>query len=455
MTDITQGPGAFEVPTYDDLVKQLGDSNNDKLVKVSQILAETQMTHQILNNFKGYRDTMDVLSKSIFDPVKNEMVNIGQKAGDVIGRLPSGGTSITPEEILKTVKNPSSAIKAKMTQVKQDVKSKLDDVKKTGKDVLDDFVEGEAKPQINKLVANAQELAKKANISDKIVQDFQDVVEQRFNSIPDSLKVELRNMGITDDELRSVVSNSADPNLAGLVKSKLGASSVRYDDPFTSDELDIPQEYLGKLYRANKLLSKLKEPSLDTGMLSGDSSIARAMGQTKSALKTVKGKLTSEVDQLTDSVEVKPASRLATKIKGRLSKKAQAQEQQTKPVSEIEPADDEFTIPQIIRKAPIIQEYKDIDFNTIPEIDLEGGLSKSVSDIITTDDDVTQTISKLTKAKNILSKATEDTTELDESGFGDVINAGLGIASIATLIAGLFEKPKQQTTIGDAEQLGV
>ena len=71
------------------------------------------------------------------------------------------------------------------------------------------------------------------------------------------------------------------------------------------------------------------------------------------------------------------------------------------------------------------------------------------------DTNVVKTTSRLQKVKNELEKGDEDTSELDETGVGDIINIGLGLATIGTLIAGLFDKPKAQPTVVSGEQLGV
>ena len=451
MSDVSSGPG-FEVPDYDSIVKNLEQSGNDKLVKVSQILAEAQMTHQVLSNFKGYRDAVDSLSKAVFDPVKNEMVKGAEKVNEVVGKFTGGnGSSVAPEDLLKIAKNPKGAIKAKVTEYTEQGKTKLQSIKKTAQEGLDDLTEGKVPQFANKdaLMKGASDFAEKAGISDKIVKDFQDVVNQRFESIPADMRMQLKDMGITDDELRSVVSGQSNKDLTAIVKEKMG--NMKFDDPFESGELDIPEEYLGKIYRANKFLSKLKTPSVDSGSLPGDSTIARATGTGKTAVKALKQQAQDQLDELTEQPEVVVGKKLQAKLTAR-SRKLQQK-------SEIEKANEqEFPEPtQPTVSKPNVQEFEDI-----PEINLQAEASQNTTkSMLTTeenlgnDTNVVKTTSRLQKVKNELEKGDEDTSELDETGVGDIINIGLGLATIGTLIAGLFDKPKAQPTVVSGEQLGV
>lgn len=447
----TESSIGYEVPNYDEVLKNLQDSGNDKLVKVSQILAEAQMTHQVLSNFKGYRDAFDSLSKSVFDPVKNEMVKGVEKVNDIVGKIPGpNGTSVSPGDLLSMAKNPKAAIKGKLSEFTDAGKAKLRDLKKTASDTVNDLKEGKTPQFAGKedLVEGVKGLAKKANISDKIVNDFQDVVNQRFNDIPADMKQQLRDMGISDDELRSVVSGQGNTDLTGLVKSKL--SQAKYDDPFASDELDMPQEYLGKLYRANKMLAKLRQPPEESGGMSGDSTIARLTGTGKTAIKQARQQAQDQLDELTQQPEIVTGKKLAAKL-GAKSRKIQQQ-------TEMEQANEqEFPeVPRPTAARPNVQE-----FNDIPEINFQNqasqNLTKSMIDGENTsnDTDVTKTVSKLQKVKESLEEGDEDTFELDDTPIGDIVNIGMGLATIGTLIGGLFEKSNPGPTVVSGEQLGV
>lgn len=450
MSDIAQGPG-FELPTYDDLTRQLDQSGNDKLTKVSQVLMTAQMSHQILSNFKPYKDMVDNLSKSVFDPVKNEMVKGAEKLNEVAGKFSGGnGSSIAPEDLLQMAKNPKGALRAKMTQATEQGKSKLKELRKQAQDSVDDTLDGKV-PQFaskEQLIAGAEDMAKRFDISDKIVSDFKDVVQNKFDAIPSDMKQQLRDMGISDDELKSVVSGQGNKDLTQIVKQKV--SNMKYTDPFDSGELDIPEEYLGKLYRANKLLAKLRTPASESGGLQGDSTIARLTGQGKTFITKAKAQAQSEIDDLMQQPEIKVGKRLQTKLSSR-SRKMQEQ-------SEIDSArEQEF--PDPIR--PTIQKPNIQEFENLPEINLQANASQNSTNSmlndenVGTDQDVAQTTSKLQKVKNALEKGDEDTAELDETGLGDIINLGLGFATIGTMIAGLFDKPKPQPLVVSGEQLGV
>jgi len=451
MSDVSSGPG-FEVPDYDSIVKNLEQSGNDKLVKVSQILAEAQMTHQVLTGFKGYRDAMDSLSKSVFDPFKNEMVKGAEKVNEVVGKFTgANGSSVAPEDLLKIAKNPKAALKTKLTEVTEQGKAKLQSIKKTAQEGLDDLTEGKVPQFTDKesLLEGASNFAGKANISDKIVQDFNDIINERFNAIPASMRQQLKDMGISDDELKSVVSGQSNKDLTAIVKEKMG--NMKFDDPFESGELDIPEEYLGKLYRANKFLSKLKAPNVETGGLQGDSTIARLSGTGKTALKAAKAQAQEQLDELTEQPEVVIGKRLSAKLAAR-SRKLQQK-------AEIEKANEqEFPEPQ----RPTVSKPNVQQFEDIPEINLQAEASQNTTkSMLTTeenlgnDTNVVKTTSKLQKVKDALEKGDEDTSELDETGVGDIVNIGLGLATIGTLIAGLFEKSKPQPVVVSGEQLGV
>lgn len=456
MSDISSGPG-FEYPNYDDLVKQFGQSDNDKLVKVSEILAQAQMTHQALSNFDSYKNAIDTLSKSVFDPIKNQMVNVNQKVNDVAGKfVGSGDNSIDFSDLLTNAKNPKAFLKAKLSEGNTLVKNKLQDIKKQGNNAIDDIKSGKV-PDLptqfaskEDLLQGAKSIAQKAGISDKIVNDLQDVINQRFDSIPDSIKFQLRDMGISDDEIRQVVSGASNTNLTDIVQSKF--KNIKYNDPFQSDELDIPQEYLGKIYRANKLLEKLRTPATEGGGLQGDSTIARLTNTGKTAINNIKNKTMAELEDLKNQPELVTGKRLQAKLTARANKELRAQIEQKANEEEFPP------VPKPTIKTPNIQE-----FNDIPEINMQNTASadafKSLinGETISNDEDVVNTVNKLQKAKNIISKLGEEGAEgLDETpGIGDLIGAGLGIASIGTMIAGLFEPSKPQTTIVSGDQLGV
>lgn len=450
MTDTAQGPG-FELPTYDELTKQLSESGNDKLMKVSQVLMTAQMTHQILSNFKGYKDMVDDLSKSVFDPVKNEMVKGVQKVNEVAGKFAGGnGSSIAPEDLLTMAKNPKAAIKAKMIEATDAGKAKFKALRKQAQEQLDDAMEGKV-PQFkntDELFEGASNMAKKLDISDRIVNDFKDVIQNRFDQIPADMKQQLRDMGITDDELKSVVSGQGNKDLTQIVRQRMG--NMKYDDPFETGELDIPEEYLGKIYRANKFLAKLRTPASEGGGLQGDSTIARLTGQGKSFIAKAKAQAQEQLDELVDQPEIKAGKRLQVKLNAR-SRKMQEQ-------SEIEAAQ-EKEFPEPAR--PTLQKPNVQEFEDIPEINLQANASQNTTksmlseENLGNDSNVAKTTNNLQKVKNGLEKADEDTSELDETGVGDIINLGLGVATLGTMIAGLFEKPKPQPVVVSGEQLGV
>ena len=451
MSDSAQGPG-FELPSFDDLTRQLEQSGNDKLTKVSQVLMTAQMSHQILSNFKPYKDMVDNLGKSVFDPVKNEMVKGAEKVNDVVGKFAGGnGSSIAPEDLLKMAKNPKAALKAKMTEVTEQGKTKFKALRKQAQDAVDDTLDGKV-PQFtskDQLITGAEDMAKKFDISDRIVNDFKDVIQNRFDAIPGDIKQQLRDMGISDDELKSVVSGQGNTDLTSIVKQRMG--NMKYNDPFDSGELDIPEEYLGKLYRANKYLSKLRQTPTETGGMSGDSTIARMTGQGKTFLTKAKAQVEDELNTLTEQPEIKVGKRLQAKLNAR-SRKMQEQ-------SEIEAAQDkEFPEPA----RPTLQKPNVQEFEDIPEINLQANASQNMTkSMLTTeenvgnDQNVAQTTSKLQKVKKALEEGDEDTAELDETGLGDIINLALGLGTLGTMIAGLFEKPKPEPVVVGGEQLGV
>jgi hypothetical protein len=256
-------------------------------------------------------------------------------------------------------------------------------------------------------------------------------------------------MGIGENDLRQVVSGSAPRDLMEIAKQRLGAGS-RYADPFTSDELDIPEEYLNKLYKARKFLDKLKMPVEEGGSGMGDSTLARLGKTAKSTYNDVKSSSQAVVDEF-EAAPLKIGKRLKVKLDAQARRRtADLQEQMNN-----EP---EFPEVRPTASKPLVNEFEDV-----PEINLSNNMSRATTqqmategeDIATTDESVSGVAGSIQKAKNVLTKATEDTADLDEFGIGDLINAGLGIATVATMIAGLFDTPVKPETVAQGEQLGV
>lgn len=125
MADIAAGTGfdqSILTPSYDDLIKKLGESTGQKLEMASQALQTAQMSHALLSKYKPYRDLTKTLSETIFDPVKAEFKQTAEKvASKVAGKFNptgegEGGISSklirmigdNPEELLKVAKNPKA-----------------------------------------------------------------------------------------------------------------------------------------------------------------------------------------------------------------------------------------------------------------------------------------------------------------------------------------------------------
>jgi len=448
MTDITQGPG-FEMPQYADLVNQYSGLDQEKLEKVSQILAEAQMTHAVLMNFSGYKKAVDTLSKSVFDPIQNKLVQTKEAIESKIGGGFSGGDSNIPAELLQGVKNPSqlnALLKTKLAEGKGLLKSKINDLENTSKSALEDLKQGNIPTDINftgkeELLQQARGLASKTNISNKILNDFEDVVNQKVGLIPDDIKSNLLEMGIKPQAIKDAVSGKAGAlDIDSLSKQYM--SKAKFDDAFTPDQLDISADDLGKLYRARTYLDKLKMPGEETGMLRGDSTIARL---SKEAMLKAQGEANTELD-------------------GILSKIKLTAKQQ---VGELGELDEEFPLPKLSATMPSIQDFsqeamantlKQTVLSKIPDVDISQGTNafKSLmSGEMSTDVDTDTLVDGLNTAKKVMGKIGVDTEALDEFGIGDLISAGLGIASLVTGVIGLFEKPKKETPIVQGEQLGV
>lgn len=83
--------------------------------------------------------------------------------------------------------------------------------------------------------------------------------------------------------------------------------------------------------------------------------------------------------------------------------------------------------------------------------------TKDTSSIVTGGEQETKAIVK-TAGKSLGEELGEDaaiTAPLDESGIGEIFDAGLTIAGLATSFASLFEKHHQQTTITQGQQVGL
>jgi hypothetical protein len=454
MTDISQGPG-FEIPSYDDMVNQFGQSGNDKLEKVAQVLMTAQIAHGVLSNFKGYKEIVDKASTEVFDPIKNQMVKGVETVNKLGGKIPGASGDISAD-VLQTIKNPGQAkqlVKNTLARGKKAVEDEFSNIKGKASKVVDDLKEGNM-PEFNMsdesstLMKTASSFAKKADISDRIVKDFQDVVQQRYDNIPADMKKQLLDLGVGENELKQVVSGAAPKDLEKLAWEKMGRAA-RYDNPFESPELDIPEEYLGKVYRAKKFLSKLSVPQEEGGMGMGDSTIARLGKTAKETYNTAKSEAKATMDEF-EQTPAKIGKRLKVKQQSRARKQfEQEQEQMNKEPEfpEIKPAPGKTSIQQ--------------EFEDIPEINMTNQASADATktltngDIVTADESLSDTSSALSKAKSALTKITENDEELDVTPIGDLINGGLALATFGTMIAGLFEnKPKPQV-VGTAEQLGV
>lgn len=453
MSDISQGPG-FELPSYDDLVNQMGNSDNDKLQKVAQILATAQVTHGVLSNFSSYKSAVDDFSKSVFDPVKNEFVKGVNKVGDVVGKIP-GASGDVSTDLLQIAKNPNQLKAMAKTQIakgKKIVSDEFANAKKTASKTVKSIEDGEM-PDLDfsgkdQLMSAARSIAKKTDISDRIVNDFQDVVNQRYEAIPADMKRSLLDMGIGEDELKQVVSGAAPRDLQKLAWEKMGRAA-RYDNPFESPELDIPEEYLNKVYKARKFLDKLKVPQEEGGMGMGDATLARVGKTAKATYNAAKSEAQATMDEF-EAAPAKIGKRLRVKQQAQARKKFQAEQEEMNK----EPEFPEFK--PSTQKPSLTSEFEEL-----PEIDLTNNIAKDATsdltngDIVSSDDAVNSTMSGLQKAKKALMTATEDSTDYDELPFGELINGALGLATMGTMIADLFTpKPKQTLTV-QGEQLGV
>lgn len=473
MTDLTQGIG-FNIPnSYEELVNQFSDSKNDKLQQIAQVLAIGQMTHTALMNVKGYRNMLDSIGKTIFDPFKADLEsNVINPLKNVMGSLPisEGQSSLSLSDFADMLKNAPSRIgqmiKAKISQAKQFVKDKIDSFTKSGdENVFNDFSINGEEPIIpfqgkDQLMSGIKQMATKLKISDNIVNDLNDVISQRVEDIPQVVKSQLKQFGISDEMLSNSVSENINArSLSSLVEAK--NNIAKFADPFESESL--PSSNLAKSYRASKLLSKLQENPEESGFLRGDSIIARVKNEASSQINRLSSQYRTTIQEgIDESPILRGAQTSVSQIEAKVSEfkniitnPSEIESAIRTNISEISPLKPLSSITQEFENIGSINLQNTLS-NTIKNTILSPGLAGEISSgQLSVDNVVNKTASVLSKVKDGLTKADIDTSELDESPLGPFIEVGLALATIGTSIAGLFEKKPQGPIIAQGEQYGV
>lgn len=519
MSDIALGPG-FEAPDYGDILDRMKQSGRPELEKVSQILATAQMVHSTLSGFEDYKNLADTLSKSAFDPIKQQLTASLDETSKTLGNLVNAGNNNLPgvsADLLKTVKSPEDLLKAgrnlvgdiktggkgllkgakqKLNKVVKQAEQATEDIKQgkvpklsleagEGNDVSDLFKSGLADilpdlPGIENLPQALDPIAQTAKSALQTVSESQSILK----TMPDALNAALdKQLGKLPTEtlnnLRTAGLSDADIKTNLLTPQKLRQyTDIDYENPLRNMRMmqfDEPElfgaDFDPKTFikRYNTKFGNAPEVNSGKGLLKGDTDVSTKIQ--KGALNKTPQEAQQEISDAgkIDSTPVKLSKR-ALKQRAKASRTqeeagpAEEQIQQPKPQeqiqqqqqqikvqpqeqpSEIEPADSELSEEAINTDSKVASDA----FNA------DSLISQQVNKVSTTLQDTANTVSDgIEKAKSLLSKATLDTSELDETPIGDLINGALGLATIGTMIAGLFDPSTPQPTIVSGEQIGV
>ena len=515
MSDLAFGPG-FEVPTYNDVLNNL--STRPELEKVSQFLATAQMIHGTLSGFSDYKALTDSLTKSTFDPIKQQLTSALEDTNKAVSNFVNASNNELPgvtSTLLKAAKNPEDLIKAgrnlvgeakstgkgllksakqklnksvkQVEQASEDIKqgkvpkislegtenigNDVTDLYKTGlADILPDLPGIENIPGLDAISNTMKTAATSINESQSILKTMPDALnaalDKQLGKLPADTLQNLRSAGLNDTDIKA--------NL--LTPQKIRQySDIDYENPMRNmrmmqfDEPDLfGANFEPKTFIKSYNTKFGNAPQINQGktLLKGDTDISTKIQ--KGTLDKSSQQVQQEINDAgkIDSTPIKISKR-ALKQRSQVSKQQQQQQeeagpaQEQKPIiqqeqqikvqpqkttSEIEPVNSELSEEAINSDSKIAADA----FNT------DSLVSQQVNKISTTLQDTgNDVISGIQKAKSLLSDATLDTSELDVTPIGELINGALGLATIGTMIAGLFDPSTPKPIIVSGEQIGV
>ena len=414
MSDLASGVGfdASNLPSYEDLVKKAGLS--DELEKASQVLQTATLTHSVLSNYKPYKALIKSLSDTIFDPIKAKFTQaVGEAKTKVVGSFnPTGeGNGISsklldlvgdnPQELLSVAKNPKALGKSLLNKTIE--KSNID--KET-----QSFVKGLTKGKVDKNILESKLVPDEFKDITNQAKQFKDLpnvakqaINEKLNQIPDETVNQLKAFGFGPDDIA----------LQNIDTSKLQMPLKFVDPSNTVDAPDLGLEDAIKSYRASKYIDMLGKP--ETGALRGDSTIGRML-----------------------------QGEIPTDIKGYVAKSGANIKQA---VSQ--------NINDIISQ-PINENRQLADEALNPYLDK---LQSTASDIGTLGDKIGSVTKGVGESSSGISKTLQEATDQslfeDEDPIGAGISAVLEIATLATMLGGIFAPKKQDTPVVGGYQSGI
>lgn len=405
MSDIAAGIGfdASNLPSYEELAKRAGLS--DELEKASQALQTAALTHATLSNYKPYKMLTKNLSDTIFDPIKAKFTEaVGEAKAKVMGSFnPTGeGEGLSsklldlvgdnPQELLSVAKNPKALGKSLLNKA----------IEKTNIDQeTQQFAKQLAKGKVDKNIIESKLVPDEFKGITAQAKQFRDLpnqarqlVNQKLNEIPDETVNQLKAFGFGPDDIA----------LQDIDTSKL-QMPLKFVDP--SDTVEAPDLGLAdaiKSYRASKYIDLLGKP--ETGGLRGDSTIGRMLqGPIPSDIKGYVAKSAADIKQAASQ-----------NIKDNI----------TQAINDNRQLADEALNPYIEKLQSTASDLSG----------LGGSVSEKIGSIVTP----SKTSSGVSKT---LQEDTDESLFDDEDPIGAGISAVLEIATLATMLGGIFAPKKQ------------
>jgi len=410
------------------------------------------------------------------------------KAGKgIVSDLKAGGKGL-----LKTGKQKLDKFVNQAEQAGEDIKQgkmpklSLDAGEGIGNDITDLFKSGLADivpdlpgietpiDMIGKTVQGTkQALSDSESILKTMPDKLNEALDRQLGKMPAKTLQNLREAGLSDADIKSNLLTPQKIQQYANIDYENPMRNMRMmqaDDPDVFEENFNPKDFI-KSY--NTKFGRAPQVNEGKGLLKGDQDLS-----TKTYKDTL-NKTPAEVEQITQDADKIPGdtvklTKRALKTRSRTTKQAEpepgeeagpAPESQAGPAPEPRPT---TTIPEQKIQAPKPSEIEPADSSLAEEGENAGNelagrafnpntiITQQVNKVGQTLEDTGNSIADgIDKAKSLLSKATIDTSELDDSPIGDLINGVLGIATLGTMIAGLFDPVQKQTPIVSGEQIGV
>jgi hypothetical protein len=305
----------------------------------------------------------------------------------------------------------------------------LGEAKSAMDSVLPDSVKAQL-PEFENLSQVPSQIADKAKTFTELPKLAAEKIENRIGKMNSDLVSNLRQAGVNDEE----IALNRDIDFDKLIKQ----APQKLLDPseFSVDAPDFDLVDAQKAYRASKYIESLSKPASETGGMAGDSTLARL----------IQGDVPTEIRQYVPKTK--------RDIKDAAKQRKLKQKQQEAGPAEEKPQ----TVNDVIDKP--INENREISNQALEPYIEKLQSTKPVSEIQPAEEtgvgvagEETGAIEQASKSSSGIGKTLQedaaDSLVEDENPIGAGISAVLEIASLATMLGGIFApKPKEPVIVG-------